>query len=500
VKTSFSLSKLLNRLIADRPVWLVLALVTLSSMGLYLLASRITYQTGFPLDDAWIHQTYARNLAQEGEWAFIPGKPSGGSTAPLWSALLAVGFLIRLSPYFWTFLLGALALWGLSMLGETATRRLVPGYRPRFPWAGVLVALEWHLVWAAASGMETILYAFLVTAVLVLILVGSQDYFRIGLLIGLSLWTRPDGMTLLGPAALAILLCQPSWKNRLRKLVNLGLGFGSLFALYLLFNLVVSGHPWPNTMYAKQAEYAAYLTVPFLKRLAGEALQLLIGVGVALLPGAILTVVTAVRRRQWAWLAASLWLVGFLVVYAWRLPVTYQHGRYVIPAMPAFFLLGLAGLAGLKPKGDQRWGWIIPAFWRLTVGIILAVFWGRGAYAYAQDVAIIESEMVSTARWVSVHIPPDALVAAHDIGALGYFDNHQLVDLAGLISPEVIPFLRDEARIAAYLDDRGVDYLIVFPDWYPSLTANRSPLYSTGAPYAPAAGEKNMAVYRWPVP
>ena len=38
----------------------------------------------------------------------------------------------------------------------------------------------------------------------------------------------------------------------------------------------------------------------------------------------------------------------------------------------------------------------------------------------------------------------NAIVAAHDIGALGYLDDHQLVDLAGLITPEVIPFMLDE--------------------------------------------------------
>ena len=33
---------------------------------------------GFPLDDAWIHQTYARNLAETGQLAYLPGQPSAG--------------------------------------------------------------------------------------------------------------------------------------------------------------------------------------------------------------------------------------------------------------------------------------------------------------------------------------------------------------------------------------------------------------------------------------
>jgi len=37
-------------------------------------------QFGFPLDDAWIHQTYARNLGLSGMMAFTPGEPSAGST------------------------------------------------------------------------------------------------------------------------------------------------------------------------------------------------------------------------------------------------------------------------------------------------------------------------------------------------------------------------------------------------------------------------------------
>ncbi len=485
--------------LSPRAVW-VLAGITLLSVGLYLAFSGIYYHIGFPLDDAWIHQTYARNLAFRGEWSFIPGKVSGGSTAPLWSALLAIGFWLRLAPYIWTYSLGALGLWGLAVLAESALRRLVPLYRPRFPWVGAALALEWHLVWAAASGMETLLSALLATATLALIISGSQKYFSLGLLIGLSVWVRPDGVTLLGPAVLVILLMQPSWSKRLRALVNLGVGFGSLFAIYLLFNLIISGSPLPNTFYAKQAEYADYLKLPFLLRFGGETFPVLEGVGVLLLPGLVLTLVSAVRRRAWGVLAAAAWFVGFLALYAWRLPVTFQYGRYVMPAMPIFFLLGLAGLVEFTSARGQHWRWIISVSWRLAAGCVLVAFWVLGALHYAQDVAFIESEMVATAKWVSADVPQNARVAAHDIGALGYFGGHELVDLAGLVSPEVIPFLRDEDLIAAYLNAQGVTYLVTFPDWYQHLTSGLSPVFTTGAPYARALGELNMAVYRWPGP
>ena len=489
-----SLSAELSR----RRTWWILALISLASVGTYLIVSGVVYRTGFPLDDAWIHQTYARNLALRGEWSFIPGKPSGGSTAPLWSALLALGHLFRLGPYVWTYLLGAVALWGVAFTGEKTAVHLVPAYSPRFPWVGAFLALEWHLAWAAASGMETLLVALLVLLSLYLVISGSKHFFGLGLLIGLSVWVRPDGITLLGPAVLGLLLGQPDGRSRGRALFHLALGFGSLFSLYLLFNLAITGSPWPNTFYAKQAEYAVYLQRPLLSRLGDELLQPLIGAGIILLAGMVINLVSSLRKKAWGSLAAGLWLLGYLGLYAWRLPVTYQHGRYVIPAMPVFFVLGLAGLIEFSLGAASRSRNLLKGSWAITTMLVLLLFWGRGAYAYAQDVGVIESEMVATSHWVAANVPSNALIAAHDIGALGYYGQHDLVDLAGLVSPEVIPFLRDEDRIAAYLSERRVQYLVTFPDWYPELVKDRQPIFSSEGTFAPAYGETNMAVYTWP--
>ena len=51
----------------------VLGLGVVTALGTYLLISALTYRLGFPLDDSWIHQVFARNLATGHGFSFNPG-------------------------------------------------------------------------------------------------------------------------------------------------------------------------------------------------------------------------------------------------------------------------------------------------------------------------------------------------------------------------------------------------------------------------------------------
>jgi hypothetical protein len=124
-------------------------------------------------------------------------------------------------------------------------------------------------------------------------------------------------------------------------------------------------------------------------------------------------------------------------------------------------------------------------------------FYSIVAGFYARDVAIIETEMVATARWLSANTPPDALLAVHDIGAVGYFSERRLVDLAGLISPEVIPIIHDEDAVAAWLDRQNVDYLVTLKGWYTRLPVDKEAVYQSEGTVVLEAGGENMLVYRW---
>ena len=475
-----------------------LLLSTLSVMG-YLLISRLTYRVGFPLDDAWIHLTYARNLATHGEWAFIPGQASAGSTAPLWSALLAIGFFLPYAPFLWVYLLGIITLAGLAVAAYAGFRVLYPAGKERWAFlAGGVILLEWHLVWSAVSGMETLLFSLLVLVCLIWMAAEWGRWFWLGLLIGVGVWLRPDGITLIAPAMLLLALKRFPLKQFLLLFLRFATGFLSMTGAYLLFNKMVNGNWLPNTFYAKQAEYAVERAMPLISRIGEQVLLPLVGVGVCLLPGFVYFCWKSVREKQIPCLAGPIWALGYLVLYAMRLPVTYQHGRYVMPMMAVYYLWGLAGTAKLLSPGSLLlWKRVISKAWLVAIVLVLGIFWILGGRAFGRDVALIESEMVRAAAWVAENTEPDAIIAAHDIGALGYFGNRKLIDLAGLVSPEVIPFIRDEGQIAAYLNEQEADYLVTFPGWYPKLVRLSAPIYQSQGVFSPMQGGENMVIYRW---
>ncbi len=477
----------------------LLIVVAILSLGSYIIRSSTAEGPGFPLDDAWIHQTYARNLIQHTEWSFIPGFPSGGSTAPIWSAILAIGYVVRISPFLWTYFLGFVMLLCLAYVCNAWLRLRSPHFPSWFAFIGLIILLEWHLVWEALSGMETLAMALLAVFVLIQMDRNTGNFRLIGTLIGVGIWIRPDAVLLVLPAMwLLIFRHYPEWKKVIRQGFLLTGGLLAVALPYLFFNLAVSGSVWPNTFYAKQAEYAVLSEIPLWTRILDQIRMPLVGVGILLLPGIVAMVVDVVRTRSWGRIAPLLWILTYLLLYAYRLPVTYQHGRYAMPVIPAVIVLGLEGIAILGDRFRTLPIWRpISRTWGISIGVVLVIFWVLGGRSYVRDVAIIETEMVAAAKWIEENTPVEALVAGHDIGALGYYGDRNIIDLAGLISPEVIPFIRDEVALVEFLEAKEVSYLMTFPAWYPKLIEHGDEIYSTLGTFSPEAGGENMLIYRW---
>lgn len=453
---------------------LLIVVACLLAHSFYLLTTYLKIDSfGFPLDDAWIYQTYARNLAQTGQWAFIEGIPSTGSTSILWTLLIAPVHLINLDPRWWTQALG-LACLIATALGAARLYDEDPPITSLL--IGIAVALEWHLVWAAASGMETMLFAAMLVWYWVWlrrrdpVLVGFrwQNGFMVGILGGLLMLARPEGALVFAITVAYALIVPERWQAKFVWFILAGVGFALFAAPFFGLNYLTTGEVFPNTFYAKQIEYSALWNNAYFWRFTDQLGILFVGAQVLLIPGVIYELYRDIRyHTDWVSLVPWVWLIAHLAVYAARLPVTYQHGRYAIPAIPLILIFGIRGLLRLaRPRHRNIAIRFSSMTWLASLTVLFPVFLTMlGAPAYTRDVAFIEAEMVAAARWARTNIPASSTIAAHDIGALGYFAPHPIVDLAGLISPEIIPHLHDPQAIRQFVLDSDTDYLIVFPYW-----------------------------------
>ncbi len=509
--------------ITARQRWLLFAGITALVVAVYLLVNR---SPGFPLDDAWIHQDFARTLAQNGRFAFATDRSGAGSTSPLWVLLLAPAQLVHNAPLWWVLLwadaLGTLALFGLAWATSQLAALWLQDVDARWQHFGALVAgvgviAEWHLTWAALSGMETMLFILLS----VLLLLGVGRGWRpawLGALGALLTDTRPEGILLVGLVAVALLLGVGKQsgqtgeagsipgisRQRLRAsgifLAVFCVGIVPLLAL----NEVASGHLLPSTFYAKGAFYALGTTE--LQRLAGYALGVLnflvsspvVALG---LPGALFLLWQS--RKRWGpsqgtlWLAVG-WVLSLIGGYAIHLPVVYQNGRYLMPVLPVLLALGMAGTLRYLSAASFRLLPLVLAVLGLGLGLISI---GRGASIYAFNIRFINGYQVQTALWLRDHTPPGAVIATHDIGAIGYLSGRPEIDLGGLTQPELVPLLSDQQALIAYLQQQQVDYVVMFPNWFPPprlllQAVEPGQVYITHDPAIAAIGGADLVTYR----
>src|SRR4051794_39778384 len=186
------------------PFRLLLLLAGLVACLRYFLAevARLKGGLGFPLDDSWIHLQFARNLAHGAGLVYNPGEFVTGSTAPLWTALLAVLFPLPGSVLLWTQLLGV----ALYLAGIDATcrlsRELGLGEGLSALAAALTLATSW-LVWSALSGMEIPLFILLSLWGMILHLRERKDSRRLPLSAGIfavAALARPEAVLLLALA------------------------------------------------------------------------------------------------------------------------------------------------------------------------------------------------------------------------------------------------------------------------------------------------------------
>jgi hypothetical protein len=408
---------------------------------------------GYLTDDTYIHLQYARHLAEGRGLVFNVGERVYGCTSPLWVTLIADGIWLGLDGLVVAKLLGAVAgLATIPLFLQLMRRSLrTPALRAAATLAWSFHA--WNLRWAA-SGMETPLAVALVLAGFVAFTEGRQwgvRPVRTGTLWALAALTRPEAVLLLvlwGVFLIADTNSRPGLRRLAFGIVPPVLIYGS----WLLFARFFFGTFWPQTLSAKAAGglgFEAQLDNLWRQvRIVGATdgtlavllvVALLVG-GRRLWPRAI----TAQRMLPWVWVAAVP-----LLYLARGIPVL---SRYLLPLLPV--------LAWLAWRAAEWW-WVgetrDPRRMRLAAwlgGAIALLVIVQNVTVYRTAVvphvrsfsAGFENSLGTWGRWFGENTRPDATIAAPDIGAIAWFSRRRVIDLAGLVTPQMVPLLEQRPQ------------------------------------------------------
>jgi len=532
----------------------------------HLVAARqLAGEFGLPLDDGWIHARFAQNIARGYGFAFNPGEPTGTTTSPLWTLLLALGYRLTGEHLFTGIALNYALAFGVCALVCLLVVALTEGR-----WLALATALVFAvtapLSWWLLSGMEPVLYPALALLGILLHVRRRQLAGARGLLPTVAFafagLARPE-MLLLFPLALADDLLSfvrdgrgrpvPRWAG---KAVLHVLVFAVIVAPMFLYNLKVTGYPLPTSFYSKlqRTGVSGALVderVTWVAALVGgPALELWKLVAVWARDNCLLILPFFVG---WWWLVrqglsrnerdrGSLLVPGLLVIQpvAWALvggyrDPAYQSQRYIADLVPLYVLVGMVGawrLGGLlapllgrpRPPARRRrkrrqqvpaigGASLAPRGLWLSIAFVVAVLIASAARqpasveVYANNVRDTTQMQVRIGRWLRNHVEGKALLCVNDIGAIGYITDMPVLDLQGLVTPEVLP-LRSMARhldgtgprlITEFVIAHEPDYLVIFPQWYPFLSMRQdlfTPVFEVVLPDNITNGSNVMVIYR----
>lgn len=488
---------------------LVILLPFVFSLIYIRYAYKVNGVLSFPLDDPWIHLTFAKNLAHYFSFSFFKNEMvTAGSTSPLYTLILSLMFFISDNEMYISYILGLLFYAGSSfafykLCNVEFDKEIIFA----LICTGIFIFDKW-MNFIAGSGMETTMY--------IMILILCAYFYRkrspapFAVMLGLIMWTRPDGVAFIFAVIVDYILVSYYSKDQINLILFSGndlkkifLIFAGIVGLYLLMNYALSGSLLPNTYNAKLTYYSPEFRsrYDFLKYEVWEYFKygsyyvVMIGFIAALLKF-IFDIYKKTYNQNTLYIV---FIFALIFIYWLKLPYAHRFGRYMMPLIPFFILvatIGFRDLAKIINKYTDN-ALFSKSLFYIWAGIIF--FMGVKNYdetkdLYASQCKYIYDRQVMAAKWLKKNTNENDIIATHDVGAIGYYSDRKIIDVAGLVTPELISKINDVNYVdymTKYLKDNGVTYLAFLREWY--RVSNQTPVFTTGNSLPPEV----MDIYKF---
>jgi hypothetical protein len=434
-----------------------------------------------PLDDAYIYQQYARQIASGYPARYnSQDPPTSGFSSLSYPAILALGYLVGFRDYalsLFTFLLGSLLLVVSALLTYRVTAALVHRLAPSAPSlprkaglvAGFAFLLNGAILWGYFNGLESGLFFTLLLLSLDNLLAERRGWALL-FLVGMAI-TRSVGSVLVALLVGIVILQRILDRSsptliRLRWVPTLLLAVAAQPAVYW----ALTGTPTPTGVLSKSWLF----NVPFnpieIARWIGEWylrswIVLFTGIdpdeiafslqqyGAPILGWGYMPPGLAIAGLIYLWLhlwrelrqrrpglisTITLWLVVGMLAVSTLNTAFWHHHRYFLPFYAITLIAGVVGLAGLlgqpalrdAPRPARLWGLGGAVILLLSLPSVPLFVWG-----YGQAVTTTSYQQIRMAQWIDEHLPPQVRLGVADAGALRYFSNHYTYDVVGLTTP-----------------------------------------------------------------
>lgn len=411
----------------------------------------------YQLDDALIYFRYVRNAIEGRGLTYNPGERFNALTSPLHTLLLlALASLTRdvqlASMLHGTlFMLLAVLVWMTLVARHASVHAALP--------AGLLFASA--VIFYDTYGLETTQFLFLLG--LCIWLFETERVAALGVALALLILTRGEGALLVPALAVEHFRLKRPFPPLRHFLVP-----ALILGAFLGFNRAYFGEFLPDTLAAKIGQgksglwgpWPAFLNAPWLPKyyiprndLWRLTLIVLIPLGALRLGLGSFNVILGIFLTLYA---AFYILLGIPNYHWYDAPFFLAACLYAGIGMDQAIRMLRARLAGRRRQ-------LLTAVAGLLFAFVIAVNLGHASRGIRSNPVQLHYRNIGL--WIRFNTPPDAQIAAVEIGTLGFYSRRPMIDILGLITPNNARYLA-EGRFDAWLEGSSPDYILAHkPIW-----------------------------------
>ncbi|MBN9388370.1 MAG: hypothetical protein J0I20_09990 [Chloroflexi bacterium] len=413
-----------------------------------------------PIDDAYITYRYVENIVSGNGFVYNIGEHVLGTTTPFYTLLLSLLFFIFRIDLPWLSLIintaadavTIILLWRISkhFLAEFETPAPFEFVTPLL-FSITAMSTNWCI-----GGMETSVFSFLLISSLYFFTVRNSAVLT-AITASLAVICRPEGIVLLGLILAYILIFQRRGFLKTLLVVIITSAPWLLFATFYFGNLI------PQSIIAKNsATYVVYNDFiedfsVFWQLLADNPIGHLIGRYTS--PSGFNTIMALMalinfplylygtlkfsKLKDRKYLLIPGFAFAFIGIYGLSIYKTPSliFPWYTGPLAPWLLLLLTVCLAGLW-QHLRKLPKLLDKFVQIMVISFLIISVINQLHGYNNGRSYIKTRgyYEQAAIFLRPYLKKDDLIAAPEIGELGYFTKARIMDTVGLVSPEVLKF------------------------------------------------------------